>query len=524
MDKDKAAELFEIIKPFRVKPGRTVVLAKDFDPGYAADYHEKDECEDLLKEGKELLQEYQARLAAQDTYGLLVIIQGLDAAGKDGLIKHVLSGVNPQGVSVHSFKAPSVEELDHEYLWRCAKVLPRRGDITIFNRSHYEEVLVVRVHPEILEAQRIPAEHKTGDIWGQRYREINSWERYLVDNGFRIVKLFLNLSKEVQRQRFLDRLEEHDKNWKFSAKDVKEREHWDEYQQAYSEMLSKTSTRWAPWYVIPADHKWFTRAAAAAAIVEALAEINPQFPVVSAEEKKGLAEAQAALEAEAPEGAKKKAAKSAFPGNTGADSTPTTQGEAVPVVECDTGASPENEPGGPTGTEADAFPVCEIAAASAGAEPDAEPDVAEAGAAESGIPESDDAAEGDSADAAPAEAGKRLQGRIIGFGEIELQGKRYRNDVVIEEGKIRKRKKKPSKAFRGPDGHTPLSIAEDIPWGAGRLVVGTGIDGALPVMAEVYEEADRRGIELVALPLEQALLLLGSVPKKEAFAVLHVTC
>ncbi len=182
---------------------------------------------------------------------------------------------------------------------------PPRGDITIFNRSYYEEVLVVRVHPEFLDAERIPDSCKKGDIWGRRYREINNWERYLVDNGFHIVKLFLNVSKEEQRRRFLDRLEEPDKNWKFSVADAAERKHWDDYQLAFSEMLSRTSTRWAPWHVIPADHKWFARVAAAAVIVDALAKIDPQFPVVTDEAKQGLVKAKAALEAEAPKGPKR---------------------------------------------------------------------------------------------------------------------------------------------------------------------------------------------------------------------------
>ncbi len=310
MDEKRATRIAEAIKPFLVKPGRTVSLGTDFDPGYTAEYLQKEQSDELLQEGVVLLREYQARLAAQNTYGLLVIIQALDAAGKDGTISHVMSGVNPQGVSVESFKSPSTEELDHDYLWRCAKVLPARGDITIFNRSYYEEVLVVRVHPEFLDGERIPDSCKKGDIWGRRYREINNWERYLVDNGFHIVKLFLNVSKEEQRRRFLDRLEEPDKNWKFSVADAAERKHWDDYQLAFSEMLSHTSTRWAPWHVIPADHKWFARVAAAAVIVDALAKIDPQFPVVTDEAKQGLVKAKAALEAEAPEGSKKQPARS----------------------------------------------------------------------------------------------------------------------------------------------------------------------------------------------------------------------
>ena len=268
------------IAPLRVKPGSKVKLARDFDPGYTADL-KKGKSVALLDDGRELLAEYQAKLAAQDTWALLVVMQGIDAAGKDGTIRHVMSGVNPQGVRVHSFKQPSAEELDHDFLWRSVQRLPARGEIGIFNRSHYEEVLVVRVHPEYLEGQKLPKAAAQGDIWKRRYREINDWERYLSDNGFRIVKLFLNLSKEEQRKRFLRRIDLPDHNWKFSAADVGEREHWDEYQEAFSDMLSHTSTEWAPWYVIPADHKWFLRLAAAAVIGHALMEIDPKFPRVS---------------------------------------------------------------------------------------------------------------------------------------------------------------------------------------------------------------------------------------------------
>ena len=234
---------------------------------------------------------------------MLVVLQALDAAGKDGTIRHVMSGVNPQGVAVHSFKVPSAEELSHDFLWRYQQRLPARGEITIFNRSHYEEVLVVRVHPENLDRQKMPLEAKGKDVWERRYREINDWEHYLVDNGFRIVKLFLNLSKEEQRIRFLRRCDLPEHNWKFSTNDVRERAHWDDYQEAFSEMLSNTSTPWAPWYVIPADRKWFARLAAAAVLVNTLMEIDPQFPVVEADIRRRLAEAKAELEAEAPTGA-----------------------------------------------------------------------------------------------------------------------------------------------------------------------------------------------------------------------------
>jgi PPK2 family polyphosphate:nucleotide phosphotransferase len=231
-----------------------------------------------------------------------VCLQALDAAGKDGTIRHVMSGVNPQGVHVHSFKVPSTQELDHDYLWRYSYRLPARGDITIFNRSHYEEVLVVRVHPDNLYRQRLPHSARK-DVWTRRYRQINDWERYLVENGFRVVKLFLNLSKEEQRTRFLKRIDVPERNWKFSAADVRERGHWDDYQKAFSEMLSATSTEWAPWYVIPADRKWFARICAAAVIAQTLIEIDPQYPVVSDEARRNLLAARQELEAEAPDGA-----------------------------------------------------------------------------------------------------------------------------------------------------------------------------------------------------------------------------
>jgi PPK2 family polyphosphate:nucleotide phosphotransferase len=301
---DKRAErIAELIKPLRVKPGSKVNLAKDFDPGYKADFVKKKDGAGLLETGIAMLADYQARLAAQDTYGVLVCLQALDAGGKDGTIRHVMSGVNPQGVKVTGFKVPSAEELDHDYLWRYARHLPARGDIGIFNRSHYEEVLVVRVHPENLDRQRLPAEAKGKGVWERRYREINDWERYLTDNGFKVVKLFLNLSKEEQRTRFLKRIDLPEKNWKFSAADVAERGRWDDYQKAFSEMLSATSTRWAPWYVIPADRKWFARICAAAVIVHTLVEIDPRYPVVSEDRRRQLQAVKLELEAEAPKGA-----------------------------------------------------------------------------------------------------------------------------------------------------------------------------------------------------------------------------
>jgi PPK2 family polyphosphate:nucleotide phosphotransferase len=280
-----------------------VNLAEDFDPGYKAGFLKKKDGRKLLRTGVRLLADYQARLAAQDTYGVLLCLQALDAGGKDGTIRHVMSGVNPQGVRVSGFKVPSAEELDHDYLWRYAGRLPSRGEIGIFNRSHYEEVLVVRVHPENLDRQRMPEEAKGKDVWDRRYREINDWERYLTDNGFKVVKLFLNLSKEEQRARFLKRIDLPEKNWKFSAADVRERERWNDYQRAFSEMLSATSTKWAPWYVIPADRKWFARLCASAALTHTLIGLDPQYPAVSAERRHDLLAVRDELEAEAPEGA-----------------------------------------------------------------------------------------------------------------------------------------------------------------------------------------------------------------------------
>ena len=303
MSTKQEQRITEYARLFRVKPGSKVKLARDFDPRFKADVVRKKDGAELLQRGIALLADYQARLAAQDTYGVLVCLQALDAGGKDGTIRHVMSGVNPQGVAVHSFKVPSAEELDHDFLWRYARKLPERGQITIFNRSHYEEVVVVRVHPENLDRQKLPAENKGEGIWARRYREINDWERYLTDNGFRIVKIFLNLSKEEQRTRFLKRLDLPEKNWKFSSHDIAEREHWDDYQEAFSEMLSHTSTKWAPWYVIPADRKWFARVAAAAVIANALIELDPQYPALGDEDLRALEAAKRELEADAPEGA-----------------------------------------------------------------------------------------------------------------------------------------------------------------------------------------------------------------------------
>jgi PPK2 family polyphosphate:nucleotide phosphotransferase len=298
MPETNAELLAELVPPLRVEPGSTVHLGTDFDSRYKPTWVKKEHGRELLRSGTELMAQYQERLAAEDVEGVLVCLQALDAGGKDGAIRHVMSGVNPQGVSVTSFKVPSVEELDHDYLWRYARRLPGRGEIGVFNRSHYEEVLVVRVHPELLDRQKLP-EHARGDgVWRRRYREINDWERYLTGNGITVVKIFLNLSKEEQRRRFLARIEHPEKNWKFEAGDIAERRHWDEYQEAFSQMLSATSTPWAPWYVVPADRKWFARVCVAAIVATTLAELDPRFPVVGPEARAELLKAKAALEAE----------------------------------------------------------------------------------------------------------------------------------------------------------------------------------------------------------------------------------
>lgn len=281
----------------QVKPGSKVTLPKDFDPDFTADFgkDDADKARKVLQQGTDLLAEYQDRLAAQESYALLVVLQGLDAAGKDSTIKHVMSGVNPQGVQVHAFKVPSAEELSHDFLWRYARKLPRRGTIGIFNRSHYEEVLVVRVHPELLDPQHLPSDKRRAGLWKERFKAINEWEHYLVDNGIHITKLFLNVSKEEQRKRFLARIDEPEKHWKFNAGDIRERTYWDAYQKAYADVLSNTNTDWAPWHVIPADHKWFERIAAAAVVVDALVRIDPRYPKATPQQRKELEQARREL-------------------------------------------------------------------------------------------------------------------------------------------------------------------------------------------------------------------------------------
>jgi len=283
-------------RPFRVTDGGKFRL-KDFDPGDTLGLKSEDKprAKEALALGVQMLAELQDKLYAQDKWGVLLIFQAMDAAGKDGAIKHVMSGVNPQGCQVYSFKAPTSDDLDHDYMWRCMKCLPERGRIGIFNRSYYEETLIVRVHPEFLEKQKLPPELVTKDIWKARFHDIRAFERYLTNNGIVVIKFFLNISKKEQKHRFLERLETPEKNWKFSAADLAEREHWDEYQQAYEDMIQNTATKHAPWYVVPADNKWFTRCVVAAAVIETLADLNLAYPQVGPEKLKELAVAKRAL-------------------------------------------------------------------------------------------------------------------------------------------------------------------------------------------------------------------------------------
>jgi PPK2 family polyphosphate:nucleotide phosphotransferase len=287
----------KLVKPFRVEHGKHFRL-KDHDPGHTAGVRDKEEAQHLLEEGTARLTELQDKLYAQDSWALLLIFQAMDAAGKDGMIKHVMSGVNPQGCQVYSFKAPSNEELDHDFLWRTNVRMPERGRIGIFNRSYYEEVLVVRVHPEVLNAQKIPPALVTKKIWKERFEDIRSYEGYLTRQGIVVRKFFLNVSKAEQKRRFLARLDEPEKNWKFSAADVHERACWDDYMAAYEDMIGHTATADAPWHVIPADNKWFSRIAVSAAIIDALEDLNLAYPKVGADKKKALSEARKILEKE----------------------------------------------------------------------------------------------------------------------------------------------------------------------------------------------------------------------------------
>jgi len=284
-----------LAKPFRVTDDS--FRLKDYDPGDTLDFSSEDKprAKEALALGVHLLATLQDMLYAQDRWAVLLIFQAMDAAGKDGAIKHVMSGINPQGCQVYSFKAPSSEDLDHDFLWRCMRCLPERGRIGIFNRSYYEETLVVRVHKEFLEKQHLPPELVTKDIWDDRFQDIRSFERYLTRNGVIVRKFFLNVSKKEQRKRFLSRIEEPEKNWKFSGSDIEERGYWDDYQEAYEDMIRNTATKRAPWYVVPADNKWFTRVVVAAAVIEALASLDLAYPKVSDAKLKSLAAAKKSL-------------------------------------------------------------------------------------------------------------------------------------------------------------------------------------------------------------------------------------
>jgi len=283
---------------FRIPQGKKLNL-KDHQTDFTGDYTEKKEAKEDLEKNVERLAELQDVLYAQNTQSLLIIFQAMDAAGKDGAIKHVMSGLNPQGCQVFSFKQPSTEELDHDFLWRCAKNTPERGRLGIFNRSYYEEVLVVRVHPEILKAQPLPAAVKNDkNIWKKRFQQIREFETYLAENGVHVLKFFLNVSKKEQKQRFLARIEEPEKNWKFSAADAKERALWDDYMKAYTEAIAATSTAEAPWYVVPADKKWFTRVAVSEIIVKKLESMDLHYPRVTEEHRQSLLKAKELLESE----------------------------------------------------------------------------------------------------------------------------------------------------------------------------------------------------------------------------------
>ena len=278
-------------------PGKKISL-KDYDPEWTASITDKKEAVALLEDGVKQLAKQQDMLYAQDTYSLLLVFQAMDAAGKDGTIRHVMSGVNPQGCQVFSFKAPSAEERDHDYLWRSNKALPERGRIGIHNRSYYEEVLVCRVHPEILAAQQLPADRRKDGIWKRRFDQINNFEKYLVDNGTVILKFFLHVSNKEQKRRFLERIDEDDKNWKFSVNDAKERVFWKDYMHAYEDVFTHTSTKDAPWYIIPADNKWFMRLAVAAITYQTLDDLNLKYPTLTKEKKNELLEARKVLMAE----------------------------------------------------------------------------------------------------------------------------------------------------------------------------------------------------------------------------------
>jgi PPK2 family polyphosphate:nucleotide phosphotransferase len=294
-----ANKIAEFIKPYRVTKGGEFRL-KDINPHDTGGIESelKQEARDLLQQAIGQLSELQEKLYAQDHWAVLLVFQAMDAAGKDSTIKHVLSGVNPQGCEVYSFKTPSDEDLDHDFLWRASRRVPERGRIGIFNRSYYEEVLVVRAHPDLLLRQRIPRQLITKDIWHERFEDINNFERYLARNGVVVRKFFLHVSKEEQKRRFLSRLDEPEKNWKFSLADARERQYWNDYMEAYEDMIRHTSSRQAPWFVVPADNKWFTRLVVSAAVIDALQRLDLAFPKIDARRREELAAARAALTGE----------------------------------------------------------------------------------------------------------------------------------------------------------------------------------------------------------------------------------
>jgi len=287
----------KLAEPFRISKGKDFRL-KDVDPNDTLDFtkeEHKSRAKEVLASGVMALAELQDKLYAQDKWAVLLIFQAMDAAGKDGAIKHVMSGVNPQGCQVYSFKSPSAEDLDHDYLWRCMKCLPNRGHIGIFNRSYYEEVLVVRVHPNFLAKAKLPPKLVGKNIWDERYEDMRNFEQYLARNGVIVRKFFLHVSKKEQKQRFLDRIDDSQKNWKFSSNDASERDYWDDYMEAYEEMIQGTATKEAPWYVVPANNKWFTRVVVASAVIEALDSLDLAYPKVDESKLKELAAAKKKL-------------------------------------------------------------------------------------------------------------------------------------------------------------------------------------------------------------------------------------
>jgi PPK2 family polyphosphate:nucleotide phosphotransferase len=287
----------KLAEPFRVTKGKKFRL-KDIDPGDTLDFtadEDKARSKEVLAAGVAALAELQETLYAQDKWAVLVLFQAMDAAGKDGAIEHVMSGVNPQGCQVYSFKAPSAEDLDHDYLWRCMRCLPNRGHIGIFNRSYYEELLVVRVHPQYLEKQKLPRELVTKRIWKERFEDIRNFEQYLTRNGVIVRKFFLHVSKEEQKRRFMSRIDDPAKNWKFSSNDAAERDYWDDYMAAYEDMIRHTATKEAPWYVVPADNKWFSRVVVAAGVIEALSSLGLEYPKVGKDKLAELAAARKKL-------------------------------------------------------------------------------------------------------------------------------------------------------------------------------------------------------------------------------------